>query len=151
VLARLTWTQNEVLPQLRQLGVKIAIDDFGSEYSSFDYIRAFRVNHLKIDQSLINRSAIDPESAATIRAIVNFAHDVGITVIAQGVETEQQRDLLTLTNTAAQGQGFHFSRPLAADRAGQLLRESRIGDAGAAPAGNLPGDDTAMSSRRAHR
>lgn len=51
-----------MLPQLRQLGVKIAIDDFGSEYSSFDYIRAFRVNHLKIDQSLINRSAIDAES-----------------------------------------------------------------------------------------
>jgi EAL domain-containing protein (putative c-di-GMP-specific phosphodiesterase class I) len=47
-LAQLTWAQNDVLPQLRQLGVKIAIDDFGSEYSSFDYIRAFRVNHLKI-------------------------------------------------------------------------------------------------------
>ena len=62
MLAQLTWTQNEALPQLRQLGVKIAIDDFGSEYSSFDYIRAFRVNHLKIDQSLINRSAIDAES-----------------------------------------------------------------------------------------
>ncbi len=158
-LAQLTWTQSEVLPQLRQLGVKIAIDDFGSEYSSFDYIRTLRINQLKIDQSLINRSATDPESAATIRAIVNFAHDVGITVIAQGVETEQQRDLLTLTNTAAQGQGFYFSKPLAADRAGQLLRASRIGRVGAAPAGAadatspgiLPGDDTAPSSRRAHR
>jgi diguanylate cyclase (GGDEF)-like protein len=99
MLAQLTLTQNEVLPQLRQLGVKIAIDDFGSEYSSFDYIRAFRVNHLKLDPSLIGRSATDPESAATIRAIVSFAHDVGITVIAQGVAA-QQRDLLTLTNTA---------------------------------------------------
>ena len=148
-----------MLPQLRQLGVKIAIDDFGSEYSSFDYIRAFHVNHLKIDQSLINRSAIDAESAATIRAIVHFAHEVGITVIAQGIETEAQRDLLTLTNTAAQGQGFHFSKPLTAERAGQLLHESRVvgpgaasvGAAVAAPAGILPGDDTATSSRRAHR
>jgi predicted signal transduction protein with EAL and GGDEF domain len=83
-LAQLTWTQNEVLPQLRELGVKIAIDDFGSEYSSFDYVRAYRVNHLKISQSFINRSTSDPECAATIRAIVNFAHDIGIAVIAQG-------------------------------------------------------------------
>ncbi len=150
-LARLTWAKNEVLPQLRQLGVKIAIDDFGSEYSSFDYIRAFRVNHLKIARSLINRSTTDAESAATLRAIVNFAHDVGITVIAQGVETEQQRDLIALTNTATPAQGFHISEPLAADRAGQLLRQSFTGAADAAWAGISPGDDTAASSKRAHR
>jgi len=125
-LAQLTWTQNEVLPQLRELGVKIAIADFGSAYSSFDYVRAYRVNHLKIAQSFINRSTSDPESAATIRAIVNFAHDIGIVVIAQGVETEQQRDLLTSTDTLTQAQGFHFSRAVGADRAGELLREGRI-------------------------
>jgi diguanylate cyclase (GGDEF)-like protein/PAS domain S-box-containing protein len=125
-LAQLTWTQNEVLPQLRELGVKIAIDDFGSEYSSFDYVRAYRVNHLKIAQSFINRSTTDPESAATIRAIVNFAHDIGIVVIAQGVETEKQRELLTSTDPTTQAQGFHFSRPVAADRAGELLRQGRI-------------------------
>jgi diguanylate cyclase (GGDEF)-like protein/PAS domain S-box-containing protein len=125
-LAQLTWTQNQVLPQLRELGVKIAIDDFGSEYSSFDYVRAYRVNHLKIAQSFINRSTTDPESAATIRAIVNFAHDIGIVVIAQGVETEQQRDLLTSTDPMTQAQGFHFSKPVAADRAGELLRQGRI-------------------------
>jgi diguanylate cyclase (GGDEF)-like protein len=125
-LAQLTWSQNEVLPQLRQLGVKIAIDDFGSEYSSFDYVRAYRVNHLKIAQSFINRSTSDPQSAATIRAIVNFAHDIGIVVIAQGVETEQQRDLLTSTDTMTQAQGFHFSKAVGADRAGELLRQGRI-------------------------
>jgi diguanylate cyclase (GGDEF)-like protein/PAS domain S-box-containing protein len=125
-LAQLTWTQNDVLPQLRQLGVKIAIDDFGSEYSSFDYVRAFRVNHLKIAQSFINRSTSDPESAATIRAIVNFAHDIGIVVIAQGVETEQQRDLLTSTDSLTQAQGFHFSKAVGAERASELLRQGRI-------------------------
>ena len=125
-LAQLTWSQNEVLPQLRQLGVKIAIDDFGSEYSSFDYVRAYRVNHLKIAQSFINRSTSDPQSAATIRAIVNFARDIGIGVIAQGVETEQQRDLLTSTDTMTQAQGFHFSKAVGADRAGELLRQGRI-------------------------
>ena len=125
-LAQLTWTHNEVLPQLRQLGVKIAIDDFGSEYSSFDYVRAFRVNHLKIAQSFINRSTSDPGSAATIRAIVNFARDIGISVIAQGVETEEQRELLTATDATTQAQGFHFSKPVGADRAGEFLRQGRF-------------------------
>jgi diguanylate cyclase (GGDEF)-like protein/PAS domain S-box-containing protein len=125
-LAQLTWTQNDVLPQLRRLGVKIAIDDFGSEYSSFEYVRAYRVNHLKIAQSFVNRSSSDPECAATIRAIVNFARDIGIGVIAQGVETEQQRDLLTSTDTRTQAQGFHFSKAVGADRAGEFLRQGRI-------------------------
>jgi EAL domain-containing protein (putative c-di-GMP-specific phosphodiesterase class I) len=108
--------------------VKIAIDDFGSEYSSFEYIRAYRVNHLKIAQSFINRSTSDPQSAATIRAIVNFAHDIGIVVIGQGVETEQQRDLLSSTDTMTQAQGFHFSRAVAAERASEFLRRGRIAD-----------------------
>lgn len=126
MLAQLTLAQNDVLPELRQLGVKIAIDNFGGEYSSFEYIRAYRVNHLKIAQSYINRSTTDPESAATIRAIVNFAHDTGIIVIAQGVETAQQRDLLTLTDATTQAQGFHFSKAVGVEDAMQLLREGRI-------------------------
>jgi diguanylate cyclase (GGDEF)-like protein/PAS domain S-box-containing protein len=126
MLAQLKWTHNDVLSQLRQLGVKIAIDDFGSEYSSFDYVRAYRVNHLKIAQSFVKRSTSDPECAATIRAIVNFAHDIGISVIAQGVETEQQRDLLTSTDAMTQAQGFHFSKAVSAERAGEFLRQGRI-------------------------
>ncbi len=125
-LAQLRWTQNDVLPQLRDLGVKIAIDDFGSEYSSFDYVRAYGVNHLKIAQSFVNRSTQDAESAATIRAIVNFAKDIGIEVIAQGVETEQQRALLSSANATSQAQGSHFSKAVGANRAGELLRQGRI-------------------------
>jgi diguanylate cyclase (GGDEF)-like protein/PAS domain S-box-containing protein len=125
-LAQLTWTQNPILPQLRELGVKIAIDGFGSEYSSFDYVRAYGVNHLKIAQSFINRSTTDADSAATIRAIVNFARDIGIVVIAQGVETEQQRDLLTLTDISTQAQGFHFSKAVGAERASELLRNGSL-------------------------
>jgi diguanylate cyclase (GGDEF)-like protein/PAS domain S-box-containing protein len=147
-LAQLTWTENEVLPQLRQLGVKIAIDDFGSEYSSFDYVRAYRVNHLKIAQSFINRSTSDPECAATIRAILNFAHDIGIGVIAQGVETEQQRDLLTSTDAMASAQGFHFSKAVGADRAGELLRQGRIASAGESPSVALA-EGESHSTRRA--
>jgi EAL domain-containing protein (putative c-di-GMP-specific phosphodiesterase class I) len=145
-LAQLTWTQNQVLPQLRELGVKIAIDDFGSEYSSFDYVRAYRVNHLKIARSFINRSTTDPQSAATIRAIVNFARDIGIVVIAQGVETKQQRDLLTSTDPMTQAQGFHFSKPVGADRAGEL-RQGRIFETG-----ESSGEDQARAEyRHAHR
>ena len=60
------------------------------------------------------------------RAIVNFAHDLGIAVIAQGVENEQQRDLLTSADTMTQAQGFHFSKPVGAGRAGDLLRRGHI-------------------------
>jgi diguanylate cyclase (GGDEF)-like protein/PAS domain S-box-containing protein len=125
-LAQLTASQNEVLPELRKLGVKVAIDDFGSEYSSFDYVRAYQVNHLKISRVLISRSSSSTESAATIRAIVNFAHELGIVVIAQGVETEEQRVLLTATDSQTQAQGFHFSRTLRSEAACDFLRSGRI-------------------------
>ena len=125
-LSQLKWTHNEVLPQLRELGVKIAIDNFGSEYSSFDYVRAYGINHLKIAQSFINRSCRDTSSAATISAIIGFARDVGIGVIAQGVETEEQRMLLASTDSTAQAQGFHFSRAVGAAEAAELLRGGRI-------------------------
>ncbi len=125
-LAQLTWAQSGVLPQLHKLGVRIAIDDFGSEYSSFEYIRAHRVHHLKIAQSFIRKSTHDPESAATIHAIVNFANDIGIGVIAQGVETEEQRALLAATDATVRAQGFHFSKPVGASRAADLLRVGHV-------------------------
>ena len=93
-LAQLKWSQNDVLPQLCALGIKIAIDGFGSEYSSFDYIKEYRVNHLKIARSYIREASTDAEHATAMRAIMRFAHDIGITVIAQGVETEEQNALL---------------------------------------------------------
>jgi diguanylate cyclase (GGDEF)-like protein/PAS domain S-box-containing protein len=133
-LAQLTWANNDVLPQLRRLGVRIAIDNFGSEYSSFEYIRAYRVNHLKIAQSFIGRSTDDPESAATIRAIVNFARDVGVGIIAQGVENEQQRALVAATGSIAHAQGFHFSKAVGAARATEFLRRGVLGPM-------LPDDD----------
>ncbi|WP_341319251.1 EAL domain-containing protein [Paraburkholderia sp. IMGN_8] len=125
-LARLSWAQSDILPQLHELGAKIAIDDFGSKYASFEYVKAYRVNHLKIAQSLIHRSTSDPESAATIRAIVTFAHSIGIGVIAQGVETEQQRALLAATNRATSAQGFRFSEAVGAARASELLHQGHI-------------------------
>jgi diguanylate cyclase (GGDEF)-like protein/PAS domain S-box-containing protein len=130
-LAQLKWTQNDVLPQLRALGVKIAIDGFGSEYSSFDYIKEYRVNHLKIAPSYINDSVMDSDDAAAMRAILAFARDMGIAVIAQGVETEQQSALLQRTDSATQGQGFHFSKAVSAGEASELLRRGCIETAAA--------------------
>jgi EAL domain-containing protein (putative c-di-GMP-specific phosphodiesterase class I) len=125
-LAQLKWSQNDVLPQLRTLGVKIAIDGFGSEYSSFDYIKEYRVNHLKLAHSFIGKSAADSNNAATIRAIVQFARDIGITVIAQGVETEQQSELLSRTDSSTQAQGYHFSGAVGVAAATELLRAGTI-------------------------
>ena len=127
-LTRLTWAQNDVLRALRELGVKIAIDDFGGGYASIDYVRAWRVSHLKIAQSVIHRSTRDPGSAATIRAIVNLAREAGIGVIAQGVETEQQRLLLADTNWATKAQGFHFSEAVGAAEASALLRRGHTAE-----------------------
>jgi len=125
-LAQLKWMQNDVLPQLRALGVKIAIDGFGSEYSSFDYIKEYRVNHLKIAPSYINESAMNDDHAATMRAIVTFARDMGIPVIAQGVETAEQSTLLKEADAGAQAQGFHFSKAVDAQKATELLRNGAI-------------------------
>jgi diguanylate cyclase (GGDEF)-like protein/PAS domain S-box-containing protein len=126
-LAHLKWTQSDVLPKLREMGVQIAIDNFGGEYSSFDYVRAYRINHLKISRSYIARSATDPQSAATVSAIISFARDVGIDVIAQGIETEQQRALVDCADAKTQAQGFHFSAPVGAREAADLLRIGIIG------------------------
>lgn len=125
-LTRLTWAHNNVLSALRKLGVKIAIDGFGDEFATFDYVRNCEVNHLKIARSVVQRLASDPAGAATIQAIVNLAREAGMGVIAQGVETEQQRLFLADTNRATKAQGFHFSRAVSGAQAGALLRQGHI-------------------------
>jgi diguanylate cyclase (GGDEF)-like protein/PAS domain S-box-containing protein len=125
-LARLKWTDNDILARLNELGVKIAIDDFGTAYSSFDYVRSYHINHLKISRACVARSTTDPRSAATLRAIVSFARDIGVEVIAQGVESEQQCALLGAVKPDAPAQGYHFSAPVVAAEAEQLLRAGTV-------------------------
>jgi diguanylate cyclase (GGDEF)-like protein/PAS domain S-box-containing protein len=100
-LAQATIARNDTLSQLHRLGAQIAIDEFGTEYSSFEYLRAYDVSHLKIAQSFINGIDADPERAATIRAIITIARELHIGVIAEGVETEEQRGLLAATGSTA--------------------------------------------------
>jgi len=125
-LAHTKWTQNDVLPKLRELGVKIAIDDFGTDYSSFDYLKTYRVNHLKLAQSLINHATQDVESATTLRAIINFAREVGIGIIAEGVETQEQRHSLMATGSPMTAQGYYFSKAVDSHRASELLQTGHI-------------------------
>ena len=127
-LAQLKWSRSDVLSKLRALGVQIAIENFGGEYSSFDYVRAYCINHLKISRSYIARSVTDPQSAATISAIIRFARDIGIDVIAQGVETAQQRAVLVSADAHTQAQGFHFSVPVGAAEATKLLQAGTLGE-----------------------
>ena len=125
-LAQTKWTQNDVLPKLRELGVKIAIDDFGTDYSSFYYLKTYRVNHLKLAQSLIDHASQDVESATTLRAIINFAREVGIGIIAEGVETQEQRYSLMATGSPMTAQGYYFSKAVDSHRASELLQTGHI-------------------------
>jgi diguanylate cyclase (GGDEF)-like protein/PAS domain S-box-containing protein len=124
-LAQATLTQNDALMQLRRLGAQIAIDDFGAEYSSFEYLRAYDVSHLKIAQSFINSADAIPERATMIRAIINIARELNIGVIAEGVETEEQRAQLASTGST-HAQGYFFSEAVAAGRADELLRDGAV-------------------------
>ena len=96
MLAYAAWAYIDVLERLQQLGVMIAIDDFGTQYSSLDYLKHYRVSRLKIPRAMITAAAQqDQRNAAMVRAIIGLARELDIEVMAQGVENEAQRDLLT--------------------------------------------------------
>lgn len=124
MLAQITLMRNDVLTELRRIGVGISIDDFGSQYSSLNYLRTYRVNHLKITSEFMDGIDENPERARTVRAIINFARELDIGVITEGVETEEQLDASSSTSIIAQG--FYFSEALEPGRAGELLRDGAI-------------------------
>ena len=103
----------DALRRLKCLGVRIAIDDFGTGYSSLSYLRRFAVDVVKIDRSFVEGLGTDSASDAIVAAVVNVAHALGLTVVAEGVENEEQLVALRALGCDA-GQGYHWSRPLAA-------------------------------------
>jgi EAL domain-containing protein (putative c-di-GMP-specific phosphodiesterase class I) len=126
MLAYTTLAHNDALERLQKLGVKIAIDDFGTKFSSLDYLRTYRVSRLKLSKSMVDAASHNGENAALVRAITSIARELNVEVVAQGVETEAEWSFLTATTPATKVQGYFYSMPVPADRAAELLRRSVI-------------------------
>jgi diguanylate cyclase (GGDEF)-like protein/PAS domain S-box-containing protein len=110
----------ETLNKLSRLGVQISIDDFGTGYSTFSYIKKIPINTLKIDRSFISDISSNLNDEAIAKAVIAMAKNLNMNVIAEGVETEDQRKILESMN-CPEMQGFFFSRPLPADELSNFL------------------------------
>jgi diguanylate cyclase (GGDEF)-like protein len=120
-----------LLMRLRAMGIRISIDDFGTGYSSLAYLRQLPIDALKIDQSFVRRIAQDKDTAAIVTSIVAMAKELGIYVVAEGVEKDVQLAMLRSLNCES-AQGYLFAEPLDAKRAEEFLRTkpSLVGAAG---------------------
>ncbi|MDY7005057.1 MAG: EAL domain-containing protein [Cyanobacteriota bacterium] len=100
-----------VLYQLQELGIQLSVDDFGTGYSSLSYLHRFPINTLKVDKSFVTNMGVNGENCEIVRAVVTLAHSLGLDVVAEGIETEQQ--LTQLKNLGCEyGQGYLFSKPV---------------------------------------
>ncbi|MFJ6995086.1 EAL domain-containing protein [Streptomyces sp. NPDC003090] len=122
VLMRPDRRLREVMRTLKDLGVGIAVDDFGTGFSSLSYLRDFPIDILKIDKSFIGDLAHDPRQESLVEGIVRLAATLGMEVIAEGIEAPRQRDLLRGMGCRF-GQGYLFGRPMTVPQGAALLRE----------------------------
>jgi diguanylate cyclase (GGDEF)-like protein/PAS domain S-box-containing protein len=111
----------EVLGALKAMGVRLAIDDFGTGYSSLAQLKRFPIDTLKVDRSFIRELPADSEDKAIAEAIIAMGKTLSLTVVAEGVETTEQKAFLR-DRACDQMQGYHFSKPIAADEFAELLR-----------------------------
>lgn len=111
----------EKLLQFRDAGIQVSLDDFGTGYSSLSYLKKFDIDYLKIDQSFIRNLPTDKSDIALSEAIIVMAHKLGLKVIAEGVETVEQKELLRLAG-CDYAQGYLFSKPVPPEEFEQLLQ-----------------------------
>ena len=113
------------LAVVKDLGVRLALDDFGTGYSSLSYLNRFPVDSLKIDRSFVHDLVATPDAQAIARAMISLAHEIGLTVVAEGVETASQRSFL-VRHGCDELQGFLFSKPLDEKELRVLLEQGHI-------------------------
>jgi EAL domain-containing protein (putative c-di-GMP-specific phosphodiesterase class I) len=124
-LARYPVATTDSIRALRKCGFKLAIDDFGTDYSSLSRLKSFDVHLLKIDQSFVRDMTVDSDDAAIVRAIIEMGHALGLTMLAEGVETREQLELLRQYG-CRRCQGFYFGKPVSADEFEAVLRANKL-------------------------
>ena len=112
---------DQMLGEMKEMGVKIAIDDFGTGYSSFSYLHRFPIDILKIDGSFIRTMEQNPKSLAIVRSLIGLAKSLGMEVVAEGVETSEQAQRLREMGCDF-AQGYYYSRPLPVEEAKRLFQ-----------------------------
>ncbi|WP_298253798.1 EAL domain-containing protein [Bradyrhizobium sp.] len=122
-LLRNTQMTNELLSQLRELGVRISLDDFGTGYSSLSYLHNFPLQKVKIDRSFLEGIDTD-RPLRLLRGVARLSADLGMSVVVEGIETNEQLELINADGTVSEAQGYLFSRPVPAPRILQLLNAS---------------------------
>lgn len=125
VLMQVSEKHGDILERMRRSGLHIALDDFGTGYSSLSYLTTYPVNRLKIAQQLVFGVTSEQRSATVVRAAIRLARDLGIDLIAEGVETADQAKFL-LAAGCKQAQGYHFGRPMDAASATEFLRQGLV-------------------------
>ena len=110
---------------LKELGICLALDDFGTGYASLSYLQEYPFDFIKIDKSFISKITNDRTQRAIVKAILDLAEALDMQVIAEGIETEQQRDLL-LDMGCQYGQGYWFGKPMTAEQATVLLTQQHL-------------------------